>query len=60
MFWDEGVYIPTVSENFPYVTDSQLTFEANERFHHDVNEGFRARKDRVAELSSFEMLGVGI
>lgn len=35
----------------------KLTFEANERVQHDVNEEFRARKDRVAELASFEMLG---
>lgn len=42
------------------MTDSQLTFEASERVQHDVNEEFRARKDRVAELASFEMLGVSI
>ncbi|XP_067274591.1 snRNA-activating protein complex subunit 1a isoform X2 [Pseudorasbora parva] len=34
----------------------KLTFEASERVQHNVNEEFRARKDRVAELASFEML----
>ncbi|XP_051951380.1 snRNA-activating protein complex subunit 1a, partial [Xyrauchen texanus] len=33
----------------------QLTFEASQRIQHDVNEEFRARSDRVAELASFEM-----
>lgn len=55
------MYLPTVSKkNSLNVTDSQLTFEASERVQHDVNEEFRARKDRVAELASFEMLGVSI
>lgn len=60
VFWVEGVYLPTVFENFPNVTDSQLTFESSDRVQHDVNEEFRARKDRVAELASFEMLEVSI
>ncbi|KAK9956361.1 hypothetical protein ABG768_014099 [Culter alburnus] len=34
----------------------KLTFESSDRVQHDVNEEFRARKDRVAELASFEML----
>ncbi|XP_056621065.1 snRNA-activating protein complex subunit 1a [Triplophysa dalaica] len=34
----------------------KLTFESSDRVQHDVNEDFRARKDKVAELASFEML----
>uniref|UniRef100_A0A8C1SSD3 Small nuclear RNA activating complex, polypeptide 1a n=1 Tax=Cyprinus carpio TaxID=7962 RepID=A0A8C1SSD3_CYPCA len=34
----------------------KLTFEASERVQHNVNEEFRDRKNRVAELASIEML----
>ncbi|KAF4099406.1 hypothetical protein G5714_019532 [Onychostoma macrolepis] len=34
----------------------KLTFEASERFQHNVNEEFRDRKNRVTKLASIEML----
>ncbi|XP_043093516.1 snRNA-activating protein complex subunit 1a isoform X2 [Puntigrus tetrazona] len=34
----------------------KLTFESSERFQYNVNEEFRDRRNRVAELSSIEML----